>query len=132
MSRRGWAAALAVLVLTGPMLGYVHVLSVQHARCPEHGELLHVESGVPGVAPAEALVPAGESRAGARSDPARESHDHDHCLVTSARKIQAATMTAGAALPLVAPRSPLPAQQDALAEPPIALYVLAPKNSPPA
>lgn len=126
------AGALAALCLLGPILAYAHMVSVGHARCPEHGELLHVDAPETGGAPAASSNAARESGVAPDSSLASESHDHDHCVVTSARKTQAAVKSAGPALPVATPQLLHLARQSTSARAPIALYVLAPKNSPPA
>jgi hypothetical protein len=125
------AGALAALCLLGPILGYAHMLSVGHATCPEHGELLHVEAagmGGPAAPPSDAPT---ESGVASDSSLASESHDHDHCGVISARKTQAAVKSVGPALPVATPQPLRLARQSTSEYAPIALYVLAPKNSPP-
>ena len=131
-SGKGATAALAAVCLLGPILGYAHMLLVAHARCPEHGELLHVEAPSASEPLAAPGVPTREPIVAAESELASETHDHDHCVVTSARKTQAAVRSAGPSLVVTDPVPRQVVDEGAAASPPIALYVLAPKNSPPA
>jgi hypothetical protein len=131
-SGKGSAAALAALCLLGPILGYAHMLLVAHARCPEHGELLHLDAPAVSEPVASSENPTREPAVAPESDLASETHDHDHCVVTSARKTQAAVRSAGPLL-VVGDHPPQQLADDgAVTRPPVALYVLAPKNSPPA
>ena len=136
-SRRGIATALALSCLLGPILAHAHLWLVQHARCVEHGELLHVAGSGTGAPVDESAV--GESPAHDRTPSAdaqslvlSESHEHDHCVVASARKAQAPAVSDALSIsPPPLARPPL-LHLGAAPPPPLAAYVLAPKNSPPA
>lgn len=127
------AAALAALCLLGPILDYTHMLVVRHATCPEHGELIHVdEAGTSAGGHGDEVRP-GSPTVALQSSQDAESHQHDHCVVVLCRKVQAPLgSVAGAVLapPLAASLQSI--DQDAVARSPIAIYLLAPKNSPPA
>lgn len=128
------AAALAALFLLGPIMGYAHLLLVRHAQCPEHGELVHL--GEAAVAP-EGDIGLESNRPGAATDVVgsghqSENHGHDHCDLVATRKAQAPLHAAGPALQAAATPSPHPIDDGPLAGSQIAIYRLAPKNSPPA
>jgi hypothetical protein len=108
------------------------MLLVTHAQCAEHGELLHVD----GLGGDDARVETPEavevSGVGADPAPATGSHEHDHCVVASVRKSQAPIKSATG--PATTISDSLPRQTSATdpARPAlVAVYVLAPKNSPP-
>jgi hypothetical protein len=130
-SSKGAAAALALLCVVGPILGYAHMLLVAHVQCVEHGELLHVAAAHTAVEThANAGRRTAEPSVDARSDVESESHEHDHCGVASARKTQAAVDSVRpVAVATVQPARPT--SERAVECPPVALYVLAPKTSPP-
>lgn len=127
--RRVLAVLLAALYAVGAFAGVVHVMAVEHARCAEHGELIHASSTPRADAPrghfAEARLHAGERAA---------PHDeHDHCLVlapSSPALVSFAPVEEVAALDETAlsASSALPADTHALSEP---LFRLAPKQGPP-
>jgi len=117
--------------LVAQLLGWVHLIAVEHARCPEHGEALHVKDGAASPALAHALH-AGDAHTESSVDAAPpELHADDHCSwLAERRDARLAPAIAAVSLPLAeAPRLP------ALAPPPCAssalLYRLAPKQSPP-
>lgn len=126
------AIALAALCLLGPILSYAHMLLVAHARCPEHGELLHVEA--PGAVQLGARTEAagGLSVIGSAERLSSESHAHDHCVVASARKAETVLESAGAIAVIEPAGSPGGGDERRAGSAPVPLYVLAPKNSPPA
>jgi hypothetical protein len=129
-SSKGGAAALALLCVVGPILGYAHMLLVAHVQCVEHGELLHVAAATAVETRANAGRRTAEPSVDSRSDVESESHEHDHCCVASARKTQAAVDSVRpVAVATVQPAHPM--SERAVACPPVALYVLAPKTSPP-
>jgi hypothetical protein len=65
--------AVAALLATGGqhVVELVHRLAVEHARCAEHGEVVHVEKGFAKSSPASVTRGARESRELA----------HEHCPV---------------------------------------------------
>jgi hypothetical protein len=121
-----WAVALAALVLGGSELGSAgHVALVRHALCAEHGEPVH--GGPPAdevvVAAATDSVLPGES-AGATTD------EHEHCKILAGTS-RVAPGDGGFALPLPLDGNASLAGGDATIAPSVALFRLAPKNSPP-
>ena len=123
-------AGVAIACLLTQASGLLHGLLVEHARCPEHGEAVHVgETGHAAHASAIPGATAALHAAAARV----EAHAHEHCALASDRRERAIagrpSTTATAAPRAVARAVPLlslahPAQ--------IPLLSLAPKSSPPA
>jgi hypothetical protein len=130
-SRRGFAALLAALCVLGPILAQAHLVLVQHARCAEHGELLHLGATAPSESAVSSDSATGSGVSAPRTDPS-ESHEHDHCVIASGRKTQA---PAGSTAPLLSLSPPVRTVSPNVAgqlAPLLPLYILAPKNSPPA
>jgi hypothetical protein len=124
-----WAASvLATVALVGQVTSFAHLVLVRHVRCAEHGEL--VELGK-----VNAAAPAATSRQRSSTiaaDGSDDGHGHDHCLIAPMRRDRAALGTPASFDSVhvdaygtigVAVASEIP--------PPIALIILAPKNSPP-
>jgi hypothetical protein len=124
--RRVVAAAVAALCLAAQLAIVAHAGLVEHVRCPLHGDLVHPGSNhehhehrSPGDAPS--AVPVDEHHAG----------EHEHCAVLAHRR---------EAPPAVAPLDVAsgelgwlgpPALRSVVRAAPVALFRLAPKNSPP-
>lgn len=128
------------MCLLTPILGYAHLLLVQHARCPEHGELVHVEgAGAADAAQNASLLLSSkletrtdEPQVALESTPEVDAHEHDHCVAVLARKTDAPLASAGPSLPDHASTlSRRGLVHDAVLRAATALYLLAPKNSPP-
>ncbi len=122
--------AIALLALSTQVASVGHLLLVRHTMCPEHGEL--VESAASGGPAARAAAVARRSASSAiRADAvALEEHGHVHCALAANRR---AAHTPAALASVKMPPSPAPAAPAcALARPLLqAIYVLAPKASPP-
>lgn len=131
-SARGSAAALALLWALAPILAYAHMLHVGHATCPEHGELVHLDAAAPDAAAARPTDPLAGGGVALESSEDGEAHEHQHCVAATARKAQAAVSSARPALLLAATATLQPVGREAIARPASALYLLAPKTSPPA
>jgi hypothetical protein len=123
---------VASLCLLAQVLGLVHLVLVQHARCLEHDALVHSE-------PAQAASDRGQApqprstRTIDRRTPGSAAHADDHCLAAGFRRLDLANLRAEAA-PAAAPPRGIAAQPhpDRLEPPaPVALLHLAPKSSPP-
>jgi hypothetical protein len=122
-------AAVCGLLVFAQVLAFSHVALVAHRICADHGEAIHVShpaaaatSPAPGTL--AGVAPAGGTAAG---------HEHEHCLclahgrerfVVSPRTSDALAPTCIAQLWQGSPRSILAR--------PSALFLLAPKGSPPA
>ena len=122
--RRHGAALLVASFLVAQLIGLVHQSTAQHSVCPEHGELIHGRT----VAGAWSGLEASADRV-----PQAPSDDHDVCELAAASHERSEppdhtlsvatapdTERAAAPLPTLAPRASL------------ALYLTAPKTSPPA
>lgn len=129
-SRRALAVLLAGLYVVGAFGGILHVAAVEHARCAEHGEVVHLEGAPRADARVgyyeEARLHAGE-RAGTHAE-------HDHCLVLAPSSPVVAALSeadVSAHLDEGEGSSPLAREGGAHAagEP---LFRLAPKQGPPA
>lgn len=120
------AWAMAVIFVCSFALDLFHYALTPHAVCVEHGDIIH--EGAPPLS-----LQAGGFGLSIEAPPADPSeHLHDHCLILSP--------SAGASLSLplcVAPRGLQLASSglslaDDLRRARLDLYLLAPKNSPPA
>jgi hypothetical protein len=106
--------------------GALHWVLVEHARCAQHGEWVHVGEGDHAHSDA-AATPASVSVQAAGSD----EHGHDHCdFLPTPREL---TLVRSAQSSLPAPRV-IDSSGDVRcsdSKAPISLYELAPKTSPP-
>ncbi len=116
--------ALGLALLVAQASGFIHFAFVQHVTCPEHGELVHrADAGRPGSGESAALYGAS----GSSGDP------HEHCVDSWIRRELATPGERGRAVQLPPPSGS--AAKPGLAGPAgprFALFLLAPKNSPPA
>ena len=71
----GWLVPLALLA--GQLSSLAHSMAVAHARCPEHGELVHRTAVAPAAAPAALALGAPSAVV---SDTAIAGHGHEHCI----------------------------------------------------
>src|SRR5690606_524125 len=120
-------ALIAVVFVAGNLGSLLHEATERHARCPEHGELMHVEAAAPGAAGEDARDVAALARPSSDSS----EHEHEHCfLCPSSRERACLGPIHAAALAPVARFAPPPARAESA---PRArhVYALAPKNSPP-
>ena len=119
----------AAALLAGQLSALVHVLVVDHQRCPEHGELVHASlrrSPIHATGP----VPVGRATGVAPADAATEDPGDDHCLSLAHRRetlVRAAVdempfVVQAAVRALASPRAVVPVPR---------LWMLAPKTSPP-
>ncbi len=109
-----------------------HMLLVRHVACSEHGELVHAGSARAEPPPVRRVREGSAPEADADIDPA-ESHCHDHCWVAAHRQTGIVRHGAPSMLPSLAPCLEAQALVEpvVLRPPAFALYLLAPKNSPP-
>jgi hypothetical protein len=122
--------SFVLLVLAGQLGTALHLSTVRHVRCAEHGELVH---GAPAPDPGGASErdgPSGPTWRASQQDDAAQGHGHC-CLATAKRE-----WLAPDAAPRVLCR---PAHADVSCPPgseraheQLARYALAPKQSPPA
>jgi hypothetical protein len=122
--RRHGAALLVATFVVSQLVGLVHQATVQHSRCPEHGELVHGRQ-VAG----QWAGPGIE----ARQVPQAPRDDHDACEVELATHERVAPPDAPPAIgaaPEGARAVALPLER--VAADSLAIYLTAPKTSPPA
>jgi hypothetical protein len=119
---------LAVIALVGQLASFAHLVLVRHVTCAEHGELVELGRDRPMVATVSRrhvpMAVADASSAG--------GHGHDHCLIAPMRRDRLAIGTPASldSTHIEAYGTIGYAGDDGLASP-IALILLAPKNSPP-
>jgi hypothetical protein len=122
------ASILATVALAGQVTSFAHLVLVRHVTCAEHGEFVevgkqHAAAKTPRPAPPTAVIavemPAGE-------------HGHDHCLLAPMRRDRVVAGTPGSFDSLhVDAYGTIGVVAAGEVAPPIALVLLAPKNSPP-
>jgi hypothetical protein len=126
--RRHLATALVGAIAAVTQLGgSLHYVLVEHVHCAEHGEIAH--GGHPHAADdrdEDRTASEIEVAAGGTSDAA-----HEHCSVAVERREGVALASAGEALLLAPADEPVGEPVTDLHAPRIALYLLAPKSSPP-
>lgn len=128
-----WIAGAALVCLFGHTSALLHTVFVEHARCPEHGESMHVGAG-DRVAIVHVHVDASHSDGPAvrNAAAAAQEHGHEHCLGVCDRRGATVPPKTGTVVsaPLACDAHAAPhALLRAAARP---LFLLAPKNSPPA
>lgn len=121
-----WAVALVALVLGGSELGSAgHAALVRHALCAEHGEPVHAGSSVTAagiVTVTDSVVPSESAKA--------SPDEHDHCkILAGASRI--APSERSLAIPLSLCVDAGLAAGEAVVDPSVAVFRLAPKTSPP-
>jgi hypothetical protein len=120
------------LLLAAQLLSLVHMLMVRHSMCPEDGDIIHIERphAILAARPCDEVF---WSRLPVAGSAPQAEQGHDHCLTcTSASERFALVPPAqksAIAVKLVTPLAPI---WVANLGAPIAVIVLAPKNSPPA
>lgn len=128
-------SALLVIAFLGSSLGsFVHKATERHARCPEHGEVIHVSSasGLAAAAVELAGAPADGLGAVART-PADNAagHEHEHCYLCPTSRERVGLVAAHSLLLPIHAASSAATPSSHAAPPSLALYLLAPKTSPP-
>jgi hypothetical protein len=125
--QRVLALSLAAVVLGGQFAGFAHLAFVEHVTCVEHGELVEVGRTAPRVRRL-ADFQTRISDAGRKTSQA----GHEHCVVPMHRRDSASEETRFNFAWTVPPlRSATLTVTASPRGPPIALLLLAPKNSPP-
>ena len=143
---RAGAVLLAWIFLVGNVGSFIHAATERHARCPEHGHLIHVDDGATDSAAEAALAartvivsvdPAGPRFAGAApafvatTSPDGAEHEHEHChLCPASRKwtLHAAGSVAHVPHTAVVRWHALDTEARLASS---TLYAIAPKTSPP-
>jgi hypothetical protein len=123
-------AALVALVFVASQLGsYLHAATEHHARCPEHGELIHVDAAGGDVV--EIGDAADATEGAALRSAATGDHEHDHCYLCPVSRERPGTLSHAGAIAAVTPaviEHALPAAAAHVGQP---RYLIAPKTSPP-
>jgi hypothetical protein len=130
-ARRAMALGLAVLCVTVHLSSFAHLLVVRHVTCLEHGEIIH---GVEAQAktPTRRRAEIGHSSLEVPVT-ASAAHRHEQCLVWAHRRERANLERASFSLPVETPPR-IALDFDSVDPRPssAAIFLLAPKNSPPA
>jgi hypothetical protein len=136
--QRGLWVRLLVLVtvaftFASQSSSFAHFLLVEHAVCPEHGDWIHADELAAHTANSSEAAQHEGTSTGWTTLPLEDSHEHEHCAVSSERRHQLVVQANSAVL------SPPPRFVQAAVGPPrtrvvrpVPLFRLAPKNSPPA
>lgn len=140
MILQGQAALLALVFVAGQLGSYLHAATEHHARCPEHGELVHVDA-LPLAATGPKATPATtattpEARSGdadaLRNGPAAgDGHEHEHCYLCPVSRERLGTMPSADAIAAVMPAMVAHSLPAVVAPSGRPRYVIAPKTSPP-
>jgi hypothetical protein len=130
MILKGQAALVALVFVASQLGSYLHAATEHHARCPEHGELIHVDAPAGATVAVEAADASAAEGAALRSA-GDEGHEHDHCYLCPVSRERLGTIShadaIAAATPVVIAHA-LPAAAMHVGQP---RYVIAPKTSPP-
>ena len=122
------ASVLATIALAGQVTSFAHLVLVRHVRCAEHGELVEIGKARAATKATRRNAPTNFVSAESTAD----GHGHEHCLIAPMRRDRIA---AGAPAWLDSLHVDAFSTVGVVAEdevaPPIALILLAPKNSPP-
>lgn len=131
---RCWMVLVAVISLLPMLSPYVHLLLVQHVTCPEHGELIDRPASDLAQEAASRLVPVGTpSHPAWHALDSDDPHRHSHCAFVLNRRPFVPTPTAiGAAVVPMVEHLPGFVRLDVRPVSEIAVFRLAPKQSPPA
>lgn len=118
--------ALALVCFGGQLSSVVHMITVRHSTCTEHGELIDSDGATPARrASADTAFEVADASA---------RHSHDHCPVSAAtpRGNLGVAPVAAASTPAAPRPSAGPARRAIPLPRPVPLLLLAPKSSPPA
>jgi hypothetical protein len=124
---RALALIVVSLMLSGRLLAVAHLGGVVHRACAEHGELVEVGHQQP-----VAMLATEHAGRVLRALPLSAGHAHEHCAVAGHDRLSPLPGTAptvGGATTITSLALP---HADVPSGPRIALFRLAPKNSPPA
>jgi hypothetical protein len=119
----------AAALLAGQLSTLLHILVVDHQRCPEHGELVHA-SLRRAPAPANDPLVVGRVSVVAPGETNGDDQGDDHCLSLAHRR-DAWVGAAAPEIPFVVPTAAATTLPPADAAPLTRLWMLAPKTSPP-
>jgi hypothetical protein len=132
--QRAWARDLqlvSVILLAVQLLSLAHLLSARHITCPEHGDIMHVESSTGKMSSGSASDAEVPLRPALASSESTASPEHHHCLVCAEanRRCLLAGPTQMCIAPVLVVGSAHAIATASFA--PIELLLLSPKNSPP-
>jgi hypothetical protein len=135
-SFRALSVSIACFLVFSQLSAFLHFIVVQHSVCAEHGELIHAGAGdsVHSSAESSPFRADGETVDSAEHAPGADTgHGHDHCSVCAQRREIAAFHRApGVVPPNAETELVLAGDRGARILSSVPLYLLAPKNSPPA
>jgi hypothetical protein len=125
---RGVAASLAVTLSGVPLLEAAHSARVRHAMCSQDGEPIDVVPQPPELAHSDemgAVLPGVRDAAG--------EHEHDHCCIAPRSRVSghAGPVARSHAIDVASSGLHVKAQQDFTRPVQFAVYLFAPKLSPP-
>lgn len=124
---RALALIVVSLMLSGRLMAVAHLGGVVHRACAEHGELVEVGHQQP-------VATLATEHAGRLLGalPVSAGHAHEHCAVAGHDRLSPLTAPAPAVSGTTAVTSLVLPPADVPSGPRMALFRLAPKNSPPA
>jgi hypothetical protein len=128
---RGAASALALVTAASPLVGSLHAAAVRHVACPEDGELVDAP---PQAARQEAGRSTNSPAPLAERDPPAapvSGQDHQHCAVVAQAHLRARQQSRSAVGTIPPVFTPVSAVSAMPRPRTAALYLLAPKASPP-
>jgi hypothetical protein len=128
---RGLAALVVLAFLGNSLANYIHKAVERHARCPEHGEIIHVRGELAQTA-ADAATPASPGSHALPAAPDEDGHEHEHCYLCPTTRERLSTVSVASALLNIAPTLPRLAIHASVAPARSTIYIVAPKTSPPA
>jgi hypothetical protein len=143
MMLQGQAALLALVFVAGQLGSLLHAVSERHARCPEHGELVHVDALPLAAATGPMAATAATGRDTATetdlgdADALRgtastgEGHEHDHCYLCPVSRERLGPVPNTGAIAAVTPAEVAHSLPAVVAPSGRRGYVIAPKTSPP-
>ncbi len=107
-----------------------HLLTVRHATCPEHGDVIHLEHSIEAPTAPDVGLPGGSPTIAAA--PVAIEGDHDHCQACTETNRRSAVLRPSAPIlkNLAVAVHPPCSSKDAVFAP-IDLILLSPKSSPP-
>lgn len=131
---RGLAVLVMMAFLGSSLASYIHKAVERHARCPEHGEIIHVRGELAQAPESSPTSPASPSP-GSHAQPASpedSGHEHEHCYLCPNSHQRLGMVAADSTLGNTQPMLPRTATGVVAAPIHSDIYILAPKTSPPA
>lgn len=135
-SFRALSVSVACFLVLSQISSFLHFFVVQHTVCPEHGELVHAAPGDLVAATSPDPLPQSRDNAVDTAKSSRSSdanHGHDHCMVCAQRREHATLARSPAVVPpSLGAKLAVARDRGARILSSVPLYLIAPKNSPPA